>query len=322
VTLPLDSVDAVLAALPARPGVGQFLAAGPPEGGRNLLIGRTANLRKWAASHLGAGPPPKPGKRPPLDLRPVAASVRYLTATGDVRQRLLFERLMARYVPLSSRRDVKPPAWLHLDVGERFPRLSVRGPRAARAGGPLYGPFRDARAAGRARDALHRRVALRPCDYSFEPDPALELGLGCVYAQTRSCAAPCLSRMAEVDYVRLARGMEEVLRGPRPDGDDLPAWVSARSPLRALIADPLKGACDLFPLRDGYVIEGAAVQVGEAALEEAVRGLSWDVPGEGESDWPWLLPWLHAPRRKGRYLVLEDALAPDALAARIRRALG
>jgi hypothetical protein len=31
---------------------------------------------------------------------------------------------------------------------------------------------------------------------------------------------------------------------------------------------------------------------------------------DGPSDWPWLLPWLHAPRRKGRYVVLhEDAPA-------------
>ncbi|HET8648110.1 MAG TPA: hypothetical protein VFO85_21620, partial [Vicinamibacteria bacterium] len=138
VTVPLQDVTAALAAVPAAPGVAQFLAAGE----RNLLIGKAANLRRWASTYLGAGPPPRPGRRPPLDLRPVAAAVRYATTTGDFQQRLVFERLMARHVPLSARRDLKPPAWVHLDLADAFPRLSTRSGRAARAGGPLFGPFR------------------------------------------------------------------------------------------------------------------------------------------------------------------------------------
>jgi hypothetical protein len=229
---------------------------------------------------------------------------------------------MARYVPPSARRDLKPPAWLHLDLGERFPRITVRGARAARAGGPLFGPFRDTKAAGRARDALHRRLPLRPCEYTFEPHPELALGLGCVYAQTRTCAAPCLVRASDAEYAALAAEAERLLRGPRDEDEALPAWVTARTGARGLIADPVKRDVDLFPVREGRVLEAHAVRVAAADLETGVRALSWDEAAPGESDWPWLMPWLHAPRRTGRYLLPGEDEAPEALAARLRAALG
>ncbi|HET9314058.1 MAG TPA: hypothetical protein VFQ51_00655, partial [Vicinamibacteria bacterium] len=156
-----------LAALPAGPGVGQLV--GPD--GRNLVIGRAANLRRWAASHLGQGPPPKKGKRPRTDLRGIAHEVRFAPTASEFGQRLRYERLMADHVPLAKRKDLKTPAFLHVDAADRFPRVVVR-----EAGGPaghLFGPFRDRAAAGRARDLLHKRLPLRPCDYVFEPHPDL-----------------------------------------------------------------------------------------------------------------------------------------------------
>lgn len=310
VTVPIASVESVLAALPASAGVAQFLAA--PAAGesrpRNLLIGRAANLRRWAATYLGAGPPPKPGKRPPLDLRPVASAIRCAPTTGEFQQRLLFERLMARYVPLSARRDLKRPAWLHLDVAERFPRLGTRTGRAAAAGGPLFGPFRDVRAAGRARDALHKRIPLRPCEYTFEPHAELALGLGCVFAQTRSCAAPCLLRVTADEYRAIAVGAADLLGRHREQDPDLPSWIAAHD-ARAVIVDPTKRGLELYPVRGGQVLESAALRCAPELADTAARALDWPA-AEGPSDWPWLLPWLHAPRRKGRYAVLhEDAPA-------------
>jgi hypothetical protein len=310
VTVPIDSVESALAALPASAGIAQFLA--PPAAGesrpRNLLIGRAANLRRWAATYLGAGPAPKPGKRPPLDLRPVADAIRYAPTAGEFQQRLLFERLMARYVPLSARRDLKRPAWLHLDTAERFPRLSTRTGRAAAAGGPLFGPFRDMRAAGRARDALHKRIPLRPCEYTFEPHAELALGLGCVFAQTRSCAAPCLLRVTAGEYRAIAAGAAGLLARHREQDEDLPPWIAARD-ARALVIDPTKRGFEVYPVRGGQVLEAVAVRCPPDGVDAAARALEWPA-ADGPSDWPWLLPWLYAPRRKGRYVVLhEDAPA-------------
>ncbi|MGH9886161.1 MAG: hypothetical protein ACREBE_11565, partial [bacterium] len=39
-------------------------------------------------------------------------------------------------------------------------------------------------------EALHAVFPLRPCDFVFEPAPDLAVGLGCVFAQVRTCAAP------------------------------------------------------------------------------------------------------------------------------------
>jgi excinuclease ABC subunit C len=197
-----DGVDAALARIPPSPGVGQILAAG----GHSLVIGRASNLRRWAAGHLGRARLPKavPGKlppRPPTDLTPIAVAVAYATTTSPFGQRLAFERLMAGHVPLSKRRDLKRPAYLRLDLDERFPRLAVQ---PSPAGAHVFGPFRDAKAAGKARDALYRRFRLRPCDFEFEPAADLALGLGCMLAQVENCAAPCLQRVSVDGYRAIA----------------------------------------------------------------------------------------------------------------------
>jgi hypothetical protein len=298
--LPLDGeLGERLAALPATAGVVQIL--GPAE--KNLLIGRAANIRRWAASHLGAGRPPAKGKRPPTNLRPVAAGVAYAATTSPFHQKLVYERLMARHVPLEKRRDLRVPAFLHLDPAERFPRLSVRrqeeGPRG------LFGPFRDKRAAERARDALHKAIPLRPCDYTFEPDPALPLGLGCLFAQVRSCAAPCLSRTSEADYRGLAaEAASRLARGPA-GLEGLPPWTGAVLGARGIVVDRTGGRVVLYPVAGGRVLEGEALTVEEGEVDGATARLRWDV-GEGEpSDWPWLLGWLDSPRGRGTYVALS-----------------
>jgi hypothetical protein len=89
-----------------------------------------------------------------------------------------------------------------------------------------YGPFRDRGAAEKARAGLHKLIPLRPCDYTFEPDPTLPLGLGCLYAQVRSCAAPCLSRVTEEAYRGLARDAAALLADPAARAAP-PAWLPA-----------------------------------------------------------------------------------------------
>ena len=141
-------VAAAVARVPAGPGVGQLLG---PEG-RSLVIGPASSLRRWAASNLGMGKPPAPGRRPKTNLAPVATALAWVETDGPFLQRLVFERLMAPLVPLASRRDLKPPAFLLLDEAERFPRVALRARDADRA--KLFGPFRDRRAAERARDLV------------------------------------------------------------------------------------------------------------------------------------------------------------------------
>ncbi len=307
-------VAGALARVPSAPGVGQILG---PEG-RSLLVATASNLRRWAGSHLGLGRPAAPGRRPRTNLAGIATAIGWVEADGAFRQRLLYERLVAPLVPVASRRDLKPPAFLHLDPSERFPRASVRGAE----GGPLFGPFRDRRAAEKARDALHRLFPLRPCDFAFEPDPALPLGLGCLYAQVRSCMAPCLARVGEEQYRALAVRAAAWLGDPSArDGAPaaVPPVVSAVDAVRAVIVDAGRREVGLFPVRRGRVLEDAAVTVPPAELEVAVARLAWP-EADGPDDWPWLGGWLRGPRGRASWVAPcgEDR---DALVAAVRAAL-
>ncbi|MET0551987.1 MAG: hypothetical protein ABW221_03045 [Vicinamibacteria bacterium] len=293
-----EDVAAALRSVPACGGVGQIV--GPD--GRNLLIGRAANLRRWAGTYFGLGPPPKPGVRPRTNLTGLAVAVAFAETASDFGQRLRYERLMARYVPADKRKDLKPPSYLALDPRERFPRVLVRDD--ASAGQPLYGPFRDRAAAVRARDLLYKRFALRPCDYTFEPDPALPLGLGCLYAQVRTCAAPCLARVGEEAYRALAQEGARFLAEPDARGDALPAWIRPLAGQRALVSERTPGGWELFALREGHVVDDAAAD--DASLERALAGLDGDAPAAAD-DRAGETGWLAAPKRKGVWHALPAA---------------
>jgi len=312
-----DGVEALLARVPARAGVAQLL----DEGRASLLIAQPASLRRWVAAQLGMAPPPRRRpRRPRVDLRPVARALRFRTTSFAFEQRLAYERLMAAHVPLAKRRDLRVPGWLRLDLAARFPRIEAVG----LTGDPsvLFGPFRDRKAATRARDLLHRAVPLRPCDYSFEPDPALPLGLGCIYAQMRSCAAPCLAQVSADEYRALAQATRDRLAAeedPRPAWR--PAWLSRAVGDRALIAERGRKGIALFPICDGVVVEEASAVVPLELPDELVAALSWPAPPAERSDWPWLSAWLHAPRRKGIWLTVGEDDATPLIAERLRLAL-
>jgi hypothetical protein len=307
----------LLPQLPPRRGVVQLLGGQ----GESLLIGQAANLRLWVKQKLGGGRP-RPGRRPPIDLSPVARAVRFITTTTGFHQRLCYERLMGEHVPLSARRDLKTPAYLRLDLDVRFPRLTVTAAPASAPPG-FFGPFRDHAAAVRARDALSRHAGLRPCDYVFEPDPALPLGLGCVHAQVRTCAAPCLLRLGEAEYGARAAEVGRWLLDPdlRPDG--LQAWLSsfvADAAGNGVVVEAARTGLELFPVRSGAVLEERATQVDPADLEGALEGLSWEPCLDSRDDRRWLSAWLHGPRRRGWLVPVAEA-PPSRLAARVHRLL-
>jgi hypothetical protein len=314
--VPLGSDPApAMARVPAAPGVGQIL--GP--GGASLLLAPAANLRKWAGSHLGLGKAPAAGRRPKTNLAGIAVAVGWVEADGPFRQRLLYERLVAPLVPLASRRDLKAPAFLHLDTAQRFPRVTVRPSGESTAS--LFGPLRDRRAAEKAREALHRLFPLRPCDYAFEPDPALPLGLGCLYAQVRSCAAPCLGRVSEDAYRSLAaRAAAWLSRPSAREGAPpaIPPTVAEVEKARAVIVDAGRSDAFLYPVRRGRVLEDAAVRVPAGAVEAAVCRLEWPEPS-GPDDWPWLADWLRRPRGRSSYVL--EGTGGEAFVAAVRAAL-
>jgi hypothetical protein len=306
-TVPLaDDAQRALSAVPAAPGVAQIV--GPPRSTdeiHNLVIGKAADIRRWAASHLGLGKVPPKGVRPPVDLRPIATAIVFAPTASQFQQRLVYERLMSRHVPLEKRRDLKTPAYLRLDLVQRFPRLVVV---TDPGGDATFGPFRDRSAAKRAQDALHKRIALRPCDFSFEPDPALPLGLSCLYAQVRTCAAPCLCRVSAGEYGTLAGEASRLLDDTARDaatGEWLPDWVGRVEGTRAVVVDGPPEALEIYPVTAGTVVEERGALTTREGLPAALAALDWADPPPAHRDLPWLSSWLHMPRRSGQYVRLR-----------------
>lgn len=301
--------------LPAGPGVAQLL--GPDE--RPLLTGRPASLRRWVAGQLGPPRPVPAGRRPPTDLRPLARAVRYLPTTGRFEQRLVHERWLAPVVPVSKRPDLRPPAFLHLDPDERFPRVSVRAEVAGV--GLFFGPFRDRVAAEKALKPLLRRFPLRPCDFEFEPRPGLPLGESCFFAQVRTCSAPCLERIPAGAYRGLAEAAARFLADAGSREADAGDWLprdcgEARG--CALVVERLKSGLQVFPVRDGSVLEGQALALGTGTDPgEALAGIDWQAPAAAD-DRVWLANWLLEPKRSATWLPVSASRGAAGLAARVR----
>ena len=132
------------------------------------------------------------------------------------------------------------------------------------------------KAAEKARDAVNHLFALRPCDYAFEPDPELALGLGCLFAQVRSCAAPCLARTSEEDYRALAGRAAAWLAVPAKRSDapaSVPASVARVQGARAVVLGVGRKAVGLYPVREGRVLEAAALTAEPDQIDAAAARL-------------------------------------------------
>jgi hypothetical protein len=275
---------------------------------RALLVARPANLRKWFATRLGRAKV-KPGVRPPTDLTPVAHALRFVRTSSAFGQRRAYERLMAVRFPGQKRRDLKPAVYLRLDVRERFPRVTLTPHGAGQA--DCFGPFRDRPSAEKAVHALHKLYPLRPCDYHFEPDPEWPTGVGCLFAQVKSCAAPCLVRVTEEAYRRVAQEAARFLGEPGTRPADAEAWVRpfvTQADTRALVVEPTRSGFELYPITGGSVGEGTTAT--KDTLDAAVGALRWEA---GPDDAPWLTSWIYEKKR-GHYLLAGEGLL-DAVRA-------
>jgi hypothetical protein len=211
---------------------------------------------------------------------------------------------MALRFPGIKRRDLKPAVYLRLDPAERFPRVTLEPHTAGHADG--FGPFRDRPSAEKASHALHKLYPLRPCDYHFEPDPDWPTGVGCLFAQVKTCAAPCLRRVTEEDYRTLAREAARILDEPWARPSEAAAWLPpfvTRAATRALVIEPVRSALELYPVTSGSVGDAATATVD--TLESALSALRWE---PGPDDAPWLTSWIYEKKRRGHYVLADDHL--------------
>ncbi|WP_233515190.1 DEDD exonuclease domain-containing protein [Marinitenerispora sediminis] len=188
--------------VPERPGVYVFEDAR----GETLYVGKSRNLRRRVMSYFTASET----RGRVREMIALAERVTPIVCGTELEAEVRELRLIAERKPPYNRRSRNPEraVWLKL-TRERYPRLSLVR-RILDDGAPYVGPFRSAREAELARDALHHVVPLRQCTHRFSPAKPIA---ACVLAELGRCGAPCDGRESAEEYAGHAARAELALTG-------------------------------------------------------------------------------------------------------------
>jgi DNA polymerase-3 subunit epsilon len=214
---------AATAHLPRSPGIYVFR----DRGGRPLYVGKATNLRARVRSYFADD-----RRKVPQLLRETEAVDHYVCADpleAAVREVRLIQQLEPRFNRAA--KGWRRYSYLKL-TAERFPRLAVA--RAARDDGACYlGPFRSARAAQLAREAIETAVPLRRCATRIGRRAAPEPGPPCVPAQLGVATCPCRGQVSDTDYERHVETVRRALTGSRSSSSSRSRRACTGSPARS-----------------------------------------------------------------------------------------
>ena len=90
--------------------------------------------------------------------------------------------------------------------------------------------------------------------------------------------------------------------------------------MRAVVLGIGRKEVGLYPVREGRVVEAAALTAAANQIDSAAAGLEWPAT-EGPDDWPWLTAWIASPRGRSSYIALDDVGDRAGLAETIRARL-
>ena len=161
---------------------------------RVLYVGKARSLKKRVASYF----------RPPEQLAPKTRALMSHTSSVEVTvthtetEALLLENnLIKEHRPRYNivLRDDKSFPYIHVTIGDRFPRLGFhRGAR--RGGGRYFGPFASAGATRSTLGQLQKLFRVRQCEDSFFENRSRP----CLQHQIERCTAPCVGLVGEAAY--------------------------------------------------------------------------------------------------------------------------
>ncbi len=198
---------AVLATLPAAPGVYRMLDAG----GELLYVGKAKNLKRRVASYFTKG-------RNTLRIRRMVAQIRdiQITVTETEAEALLLEsNLIKQHRPRYNilLRDDKSYPYIHVSTESEFPRLSFH--RGARSGkGRYFGPYPSATAVRFTLNQLQKLFKVRLCEDSYFRNRSRP----CLQYQIKRCSAPCVDLITPAAY---RRDVDDAMRFLAGKSDEL-----------------------------------------------------------------------------------------------------
>ncbi len=211
--------DEFFAAMPARAAVYRIE---PRDENARPYLRCTADLRRSCRRVLG---PPEPltrreaqgedstaaksAPRPKLNLREIAARVRYRVTGSAFEQSLVLYEQASELFPRSYRQRMRlaPPALLKINLARDYPRCYV-AQRLLDDGSFYFGPFPSRRAAEEFAQAFLVFFKIRRCHIKIRRDPDFP---GCIYSELKMCLAPCFAGCTKPEYDAEVARVEDFL---------------------------------------------------------------------------------------------------------------
>jgi excinuclease ABC subunit C len=212
----LDSLQATLKALPARPGV--YIMH--DQGGAVIYVGKAINLRNRVRSYFHRTSGQGSFKIKELVLH--IAHLETIVTESELEALILECNLIKKHRPKYNIRlkDDKNYLYVKIDVASPWPRVYTTR-RVAKDGARYFGPYASARSIRATLDVLKRIFPYRSCDMEItgqERRPCLDFHI-------HRCLGPCIGAASPQDYAQVIQQVVLFLEGK---SDQVAEWVHQR----------------------------------------------------------------------------------------------
>jgi excinuclease ABC subunit C len=291
-----EAIERQLRRVPTGPGVYLFRN----ERGDVLYVGKAKSLRPRVRSYFQAGSSDtRPGIR---QMSGRVVTIETIVTQSEVEALHLEQNLVKRHrPPFNVRlRDDKSFPYIAVTVEDDYPRVMFTRERHRR-GVVYFGPYANAKKVRETLDVLNRVFRYRPCE---GPQPGRHSGIPCLDYHIERCFAPCVGYISKEEYRELVDQVIEFLSGEdRPIRRRLEQQMRDaaleerfedaaryRNRLRAIerlserqaverksigtidvigvAVSSERAAVQVFPLRDGRMIDRYSFHLENAAGEE------------------------------------------------------
>ncbi len=342
--MPNEQVTEQLKRLPTSPGVYLFRGASDEV----LYVGKAKSLRSRVRQYFQAG---RSDTRQGIDqLVARVQAVETIITGSEVEALHLEQNLVKRHRPAFNvrLRDDKSFPYIAVTVEDEYPRVMFTRERHRR-GVVYFGPYANAKSVRETLDTLNRIFRYRPCE---GPKPGRHSGVPCLDLHIERCYGPCVGLITQESYREVIDGVIEFLSGnDKPIRRHLEAQMreaaaderyedAARYRNRLIAVDrlaerqgverssmgtadvigvavgPDRAAVQVFPLREGRMVDRYSFQLENAAGEEIAEVLE-QFCLEYYGSAPAIPPEILVPREAGDTEALERFLS-EQRGARVR----
>ncbi len=330
-----DRIETQLKRLSRGPGVYIF------RDGRSevLYVGKAKSLRPRVRSYFQAGS--SDTRQGIKHMASRVETIETIVTSSEVEALHLEQNLVKRHrPPFNVRlRDDKSFPYIAVTVDDDYPRVMFTRERHRR-GVVYFGPYANAKKVRETLDVLNRVFRYRPCE---GPQPGRHSGIPCLDYHIERCHAPCVGYISQEDYRELIEQVIEFLSGEdRPIRRRLEEQMREaaaeerfedaaryRNRLRAIerlserqaverksigtidvigvAVSTERAAVQVFPLRDGRMVDRYAFHLENAAgeeLGEVLEQFCLEYYGSARS----IPPQILVPRGAGDTTALEEFL--------------